>query len=279
MKDFRDKVAVVTGAASGIGRGMAETFIAEGMKVVLSDIEAPALQDTARALRDAGGDVHPVVTDVTKADHVDALARETIEQYGAVHVLCNNAGIFIRPGASWTTSLDDWRWIMDVNVMGVVHGIRAFLPIMIEQNTETHIVNTASVGGLVAGGHTLYGTSKFAVVGLSENLYLELQRGGLKPKISVLCPNVVNTNILNSRRNQPAALADAAPPPTGAAADAIRQQAAALVKTGLNPRVVGEQVLAAIRDDRFYILTHPELNPAIELRMKQIVHGSNPLVR
>jgi NAD(P)-dependent dehydrogenase (short-subunit alcohol dehydrogenase family) len=222
--------------------------------------------------------VHAAVADVTKPEQVDALAKETIRKYGAVHVLCNNAGIFIRPGASWTSSLADWHWIMDVNVMGVVHGIRAFLPIMIEQGTEAHIVNTASVGGLVAGGHTLYGTSKFAVVGLSENLYLELQRGGLKPKVSVLCPNVVNTNILNSRRNQPAHLEEAHPQ-TGAAAEAIRQQAAQLVKSGLDPRKVGEQVLAAIRDERFYILTHPELTPAIALRMKQIVGGANPLVR
>jgi NAD(P)-dependent dehydrogenase (short-subunit alcohol dehydrogenase family) len=279
MKEFKDKVAVVTGAASGIGRGMAEAFIGAGMKVVLSDIEKQALDETTRALREGGADVHPVVTDVTKAEQVDDLARETIRTYGAVHVLCNNAGIFIRPGASWTSSLDDWHWIIGVNVMGVVHGIRSFLPIMIEQNVDAHIVNTASVGGLVPGGHTLYGTTKYAVVGLSENLHLELQRGGLRPKVSVLCPNVVNTNILNSRRNQPA-FADAPPAPTGAAAEALRQQAAALLKTALSPRVVGEQVLAGIRDERFYILTHPEITTAaLAERLKQIIGGAIPHVR
>jgi NAD(P)-dependent dehydrogenase (short-subunit alcohol dehydrogenase family) len=279
MQDFTGKVAVVTGAASGIGRGMAETFIAAGMRVVLSDIETHALEETTRALVDTGGDVLPVVTDVTKPDQVDDLARQTLRKYGAVHVLCNNAGIFIRPGASWTSSLDDWHWIIAINVMGVVHGIRSFLPIMIEQNTDAHIVNTASVGGLIGGGHTLYGTSKYAVVGLSENLYLELQRGGLKPKISVLCPSVVNTNILNSRRNQPAEFGGPPPAPTGAAAEALRQQAAAVVQSGLDPRAVGEQVLAAIRDERFYIITHPEVIPAIELRLRHIVRGINPPVR
>jgi NAD(P)-dependent dehydrogenase (short-subunit alcohol dehydrogenase family) len=273
MKDFTDKVAVVTGAASGIGRGMAETFIAAGMKVVLSDIEKPALEKTARALTDAGADVHPVVTDVSKPEQVDDLARQTLQKYGAVHVLCNNAGIFVSRGTSWTSSLDDWQWIVGVNLMGVVHGLRSFLPIMIEQDSEAHIVNTSSIRGLIPGGHALYGTTKFAVVGLSENVSLELQRGGFKPRISVLCPDVVDTNILNSRRNQPAECADVAPAETGPAAEALRRQAAAYVRSGLSPRVVGEQVLAAIRDERFYILTHPAFNPAIEQRAKHIVSG------
>jgi NAD(P)-dependent dehydrogenase (short-subunit alcohol dehydrogenase family) len=276
MKDFAGKVAVVTGAASGIGRGMAETFIAAGMKVVLSDIEAPALDETTHALRQSGGDVHPVLTDVTKPEQVEALAQETIKQYGAVHVLCNNAGIFIRPGNSWTSSLDDWRWIMDVNVMSVVHGIRSFLPIMIEQNTEAHIVNTASIGGMLAGSHTLYGTTKYAVVGLSENLYLELERGGLKPKVSVLCPNVVNTNILSSRRNQPGARQNV---PTGEAARQLREQAAQVLKGGLDPRAVGELVLDAIREERFYIFTHPQLNAILAQRFQHIVNGENPPIR
>src|SRR5580704_17515505 len=187
MKDFKDKVAVVTGAASGIGRGMAETFVAAGMKVVLSDIESGALDQTTRSLRDAGADVHAVRTDVSKPEQVDELAKQTVEKYGAVHVLCNNAGIAtgVGGGASWKSPLNDWHWILGVNLMGVVHGIRAFLPVMIEQDTEAHIVNTASLAGLIPGG-ALYGATKFAVVALSENTYLELQRGGFKPKMSVL---------------------------------------------------------------------------------------------
>jgi NAD(P)-dependent dehydrogenase (short-subunit alcohol dehydrogenase family) len=279
MKDFTDKVAVVTGAASGIGRGMAETFLAAGMKVVLADIEAPALDATARALADAGGDVQAVRVDVTNAEQVEDLAQQTLRKYGAVHVLCNNAGIFIRPGPSWTSSLDDWRWMMDVNVMGVVHGVRSFLPIMIEQNADAHIVNTASVGGLIAGGHTIYGTSKYAVIGLSENLYLELARSGLKPKVSVLCPSVVNTNILSSRRNQPGAAAESETSAQSNAARQLREQAAQVLKTGLDPRAVGDLVMDGIRDERFYILAPPELAAVVERRLRVIVSGANPPVR
>jgi len=142
MKEFKDKVAVVTGAASGIGRGMAETFTAAGMKVVLCDIETQALEETTRSLRAVGADVHAVRTDVSKPDQVDDLARQTLRKYGAVHVLCNNAGIMVGGSTGWKSSVDDWRWIVGVNLMGVVHGIRTFLPIMIEQDSEAHIVNT-----------------------------------------------------------------------------------------------------------------------------------------
>jgi NAD(P)-dependent dehydrogenase (short-subunit alcohol dehydrogenase family) len=278
MKECAGRIAVVTGAASGIGRGMAEAFVAAGLKVVLSDIEEPALDETRRALLDAGGDVHAVPTDVSRQDHVDELARQTLRRYGAVHVLCNNAGIGALPGdaiggSSWASSLDDWRWIVGVNLMGVVHGIRSFLPIMIEQDSEAHVVNTASVAGLIPGG-TLYGSTKFAVVGLSENLSLELQRAGLKPKVSVLCPGLVDTRILTSHRNRPAEFGTSGPvsPQTRAMLDWFGEH----LKQGSQPRAIGEQVLAAIRDERFYILTHPEFNPLIEARVKDMLGGRNP---
>jgi NAD(P)-dependent dehydrogenase (short-subunit alcohol dehydrogenase family) len=281
MKHFKDKVAVVTGAASGIGRGMAEAFAGAGMKVVLGDIEAPALERTTRSLREAGADVHAVVMDVSKHDQVDELAKQTLRKYGAVHVVCNNAGVFVGYGESWKVSLDAWNWIMGVNLMGVVHGLRTFLPIMIEQGDETHMVNTASLAGLIAGGVTLYGTTKFAVVALSENVYVELKRGGLKPTISVLCPGLVDTKIMDSHRNRPSNFPAAAPPETGPIAEQAREfrrRAAEALKNAMSPREVGEKVLAAIREERFYILTHPNFSPAIEQRMTDILRGNPPMV-
>jgi NAD(P)-dependent dehydrogenase (short-subunit alcohol dehydrogenase family) len=274
VRDLKGKVAVGTGAASGIGRGMAEAFVAAGMKVVLADIEQVTLEETTRSMLATGADVHSVVTDVSKADQVESLAKRTLEKYGAVHVLCNNAGISVRSGPSWESSLDDWQWILGVNLMGVVHGIRSFLPIMIKQDTEAHIVNTASMAGLIANT-VLYGTTKFAVVGLSEALFLELQRGKFKPRVSVLCPGFVDTNIINAHRNRPKDFADESPP-QGRVADAIREWFAEQLKQGMSPRAVGEEVLAAIRDERFYILTHPDYQTLIEQRMKDLVSGSNP---
>ena len=279
MREVQGKVAVVTGAASGIGRGMAEAFAAAGMRLVLGDIEERALEETARALRAAGADVRAVRTDVSKQEDLDALAKETLRAHGAVHVLCNNAGIGAMagdtPGArSWESPLGDWQWIVGVNLIGVVHGIRAFLPIMIEQDAEAHVVNTASVAGLVPSG-TLYSSTKFAVVGLSESLHLELQRGRLKPKVSVLCPGLVDTQIMRSDRNRPVEFGASAPetPVVRAAREWFGEQ----VRKGMSPRAVGEQVLDAIREERFYILTHPEFNPRIEERVGNLLAGGNPL--
>jgi NAD(P)-dependent dehydrogenase (short-subunit alcohol dehydrogenase family) len=276
MKDVKDKVAVITGAASGIGRGMAESFAAAGMKLVLSDIEPKALEDTAQTLRASGADAHPVVTDVSKPEQIEALAAETLRRYGAVHVLCNNAGIGVGGRPSWTTTLDDWTWILGVNLMSVVYGLRTFLPIMIEQGTEAHVVNTASMAGLVPGGSIPYSVTKFGVVALSEGVYMELQRGRYKPRISVLCPGFVRTNILDSDRNRPPELGNASAWATGPVADSFREWFAEQVEQGQSPRTVGDHVLAAIRDERFYILTHPEMRPLVEQRMKDIVSGNNP---
>jgi NAD(P)-dependent dehydrogenase (short-subunit alcohol dehydrogenase family) len=283
MREVKDKVAVVTGAASGIGRGMAETFVAAGMKVVLSDIEAEPLERTTCALHEAGADVHPVVTDVSSQEQVDALAQETLRRYGAVHVLCNNAGVGVREGddrgrGSWRCSLADWHWVVGVNLMGVVHGIRSFLPIMIEQNSEAHVVNTASLAGLVSGtGGTSYTATKFAVVGLSENLCVELQTQGLKPKVSLLCPGAVDTNFLTPERNRPARFAGASPAPQPTAEERVTGEWwAEMLKKGLSPRVVGEQVLDAIREERFYVLTHPEHNAWIDSRVKNLLSGRSP---
>lgn len=277
MKDVKNKVAVITGAASGIGRGMAETFAAAGMRVVLSDVEQPALEVTTASLRAKGADVHAVVADVSKAEDVSRLAKATLEKYGAVHVLCNNAGVVAGGYPIWKSTLDDWTWILGVNLMGVVHGVRTFLPIMIEQGEEAHIVNSASLAGLMTGG-SLYHATKAAVVSWSEGVYVQLVEGGYKPRISVLCPAFVDTNIINSKRNRPAELPDAGPWPGRPETKAWYQQYVELHKRGLSPRVVGEHVLQGICDERFYILTHPEWIGHVEHRTKQIVNGANPSV-
>jgi len=276
MRNVENKVAVVTGAASGIGRGMAESFVAAGMKVVLSDVEQARLATTCHELQAAGADVHAVIADVSKPDQVGALAEASMRRYGAVHVLCNNAGVGTSARPSWDASLDDWNWVLGVNLMGVIHGMRSFIPIMIEQNSEAHIVNTASLAGLIYGGNTIYSVSKYGVVGLSESIQLELTRAGHKIKVSVLCPGWVRTDINHAHRNRPADLAPAAPasgdPTHKVFADWVTDQ----IANGLDPRVVGEQVLDAIQNDRFYVLTHPEWQPLIEHRMKTVLCAGNP---
>jgi len=274
MKDVKDKVAVVTGAASGIGRGMAQSFVHAGMKVVLSDVEEARLAATCKDLQALGADVHAVVTDVSKPDHVSALAQQSLSRYGAVHVLCNNAGVGTEARPSWNASLEDWNWVLGVNLMGVIHGIRNFIPLMIEQGGEAHIVNTASLAGLIYGENTVYSVSKFGVVALSESIQLELARAGHSLKVSVLCPAWVNTDIARAGRNRPGNVPPAAPraPLNQVFADWAADQTA----NGLEPRAVGDQVLNAIHNERFYVLTHPEWQPLIEHRMKTVLSGGNP---
>ncbi|MEV6561947.1 SDR family NAD(P)-dependent oxidoreductase [Nocardia sp. NPDC051756] len=271
MDELTGKVAVVTGAASGIGRGMAEAFLDAGMRVVLSDVEVDALHSTAAELHDHGANVHAVVADVSAPDDVTELAEATLEKYGAVHVLCNNAGVHSGGRPSWDSTLDDWEWILGVNLMGVVHGHSIFLPIMIEQDEPAHIVNTASLAALV-GGSSLYGATKAAVVALSETIHHELVDGGFKPRISVLCPGLVATNIFDSERNRPTRYAETGPRPAGWDVEAARTAFA----LGTSPRTIGEQVVQAIHEERFYVLTHPEWKGHIEHRMKQILNGDNP---
>ncbi|MGW1074863.1 SDR family NAD(P)-dependent oxidoreductase [Streptomyces sp. NPDC002537] len=271
MDDLKSKIAVITGAASGIGRGMAEAFADKGMRVVLSDVEEAALHVTTAELRDAGADVHAVVTDVSQAEEVTSLAEATLTKYGAVHVLCNNAGVYTGSRPSWESTLDDWAWILGVNLMGVVHGIRTFLPVMIEQGEDAHIVNTSSLAGLLTGG-SLYGVTKSGVVALSETVHLELVSGGFKPRVSVLCPGLVGTNIFHSERNRPARFPDAGPRPGDWSVDAAREAFA----LGLRPRAVGDLVVQAMREERFYVLTDSAYNGHIEHRTTQILNGENP---
>ena len=276
MKDFAGRVAVVTGAASGIGRGMAEAFAAAGMKVVLSDVRADALETTTRALRDGGATVEAVVTDVREADQVEALAQRTLEVFGAVHVVCNNAGVASSSSLLWEAPLEEWRWHLDVMVMGVVHGIRSFVPILLEQGDEGHVVNTASMGGLITGSapQAVYMTAKHGVVALTEGLQDQLAGVSDKVRCSVLCPAFVASEVFdNFETLRPETVPTPRATPEGAQViDAMK----GLLATGLPAREAGEIVLEAIREERFYVLTHPAWASMVEARMRAIVDGEEP---
>jgi NAD(P)-dependent dehydrogenase (short-subunit alcohol dehydrogenase family) len=275
MRDLKGKVAVVTGAASGIGRAMAERFGREGMRIVLADVEEKALMETREAFLKAGVDAIAMTVDVSRADQVEALAHRAFEKFGAAHIVCNNAGIGVG-GFTWELSQAEWGWVLGVNLWGVVHGIRAFVPRMLAQG-EGHVVNTASIAGLLsAPGMAPYCASKHAVVAISECLHhdLNLVAGG-KVKVSVVCPAWVKTRIADSERNRPAAL----PPRSGSAA-AQAQVLEGLVRQavagGIPPEEVAEQVLQAVLADRFWVLTHPKTKRAVEKRMQGIVEGRSP---
>jgi NAD(P)-dependent dehydrogenase (short-subunit alcohol dehydrogenase family) len=261
MEDFTGKVAVVTGAASGIGLALARRFGREGMRVVLADVERGALDDAAAglAVEVGAGNVLAVPTDVRDDRQVDALAAATFEAFDTAHIICNNAGIGTG-GLAWTVPADRWRWIVDVNLLGVANGIRAFVPRLIEQG-EGHVVNTASSAGILTGpGVSPYFATKHAVVALSESLYFDLElAGGGTVGVSVLCPEWVRTNIADAERNRPPEVAEAVPPPGDpqmADPETMRAMLQSLVDTGMDPDDVAGMVVDGIRRGRFWILTH-----------------------
>ena len=274
MKDFKDKVAVITGAASGIGRALADRCAQKGMKVVLADVEVETLMKTEASMKASGATVLAVRTDVSQARNVEALAHKTLEAFGAVHMLCNNAGVATE-AAVWETTLPEWEWVMGVNLWSVIHGVRIFVPIMLEQDTECHIVNTASMAGLISSpGVGAYKVTKHGVVTLSETLYHELAERGAKVKVSVLCPGIVNTRLMESARNRPGHVPTAQPlnPAAGARWETLRQ----LVPAGMPPGQVADAVFLALRKNQFYILTHPEGKEAVRSRMEDILHERPP---
>ncbi|MDO8612886.1 MAG: SDR family NAD(P)-dependent oxidoreductase [Dehalococcoidia bacterium] len=280
MKEFRDRVAVVTGAASGIGRAMAERFAAEGMKVVLADIEEEALAKAESEMSAEGATVIAVRTDVSKAADVEALAQKTIDGFGAVHIVCNNAGVGPAEGAIWELTETDWRWVLGVNLWGVIHGIRAFVPVMLKQDSEGHIVNSASVAGLLTAPFVAtYCVAKHGVVTLSESLHRELAQVGSKVKVSVLCPAWVKTQLMDGHRNRPTELQNAPDQDTPTPQATVMNQAfRQLVASGTDPREIGDIVVNAIRDEKFYILPHPEWKEQVRVRMEDILEERIPSV-
>ncbi|MEI7970224.1 MAG: SDR family oxidoreductase [Betaproteobacteria bacterium] len=271
MRDFQAKVAVITGGASGLGLAMARRFAREGMRLVLADVEAPALDRAVAEFTTAGVPVLGVRCDVSRAEDVDALRDAAVARFGGVHILCNNAGV-APGGLAWENTVADWQWCLGVNVYGVIHGLRSFVPLMLQQDTEAHIVNTASVAGLLSPpGMGIYCVSKHAVVTLTECLHHDLATKTEKVKASVLCPAFVPTGISESERNRPEALRNA-PVELDAEELARKEALRHAVQSGrITATDVADMVFDAIAAERFYIITHQKIKGAIETRMQDIL--------
>lgn len=260
MEDLKGKTAVVTGGASGIGRALCLAFAAEGAHVVVADIDEAGMAETAAGVKKAGPKVITVRTDVTRLDSVQALADRAWTEMGGVHVVCNNAGVAVHGGLESATHRD-WEWVLGVNLWGVIHGVEAFVPRMIAQKQPGHVVNTASMAGLIASqGLGVYNTSKYAVVGLSETLQKDLRPYGIG--VSVLCPMGVSTNIRTSERNRPAALQNA----EGREDNDWFQ----LIGRYLEPADVAERVLRAVKANRLYVITHEEARDPLRRRFERM---------
>ncbi len=274
MHEFADKVVVVTGGASGIGLALARRFGDEGATVVIADVEKTALDEAVAALRDHGTTAEGVVTDVTDPDQMQALADSVVAAHGGVHVFCNNAGVG-GGGLSWEMPLSTWKWVIDVDLWGVIHGVRSFVPVLMRQ-PEAHIVNTASVAGLFAAPFMgPYTAAKHGVVAISETLHHELAMSAPHVKVSVLCPGWVNTRIHESARNRPQHL-DAGTADDIGASDLLR----GFIESGMDPDTVAAKVLDAVRAEQFWILTHDDEADfwvdAVNRRLRSIETRTNP---
>jgi NAD(P)-dependent dehydrogenase (short-subunit alcohol dehydrogenase family) len=268
MRELAGRTAFVTGGADGIGLALGRAFAEAGMKVMLADIDTEALTAAVTSLHNIGPEVRGVACDVADPASVDAAAKATIEAFGNVHVVCNNAGVAAAGGID-NISLDNWRWVLDVNLMGVLHGIRAFLAHIRGHGEGGHIVNTASMAGMLSGlGFSPYVASKFAVVAMSEGLSVQLCPLGIG--VTVLCPAYVRTGIGNSGRNRPERYGPVQPLDPASPAAALVAHIATQLQAGLDPSDVAARVLKAIRADELYVFTHPEMRGEVDARFAAI---------
>ena len=278
MQELAGRVAVVTGGASGIGRGIAERAAREGMRLVIADVEKNALDAAAQELGAAGAEVEAVVTDVSDASAVARLAEATLDRFGAAHLVCNNAGVLVT-GSLWECSLEELRWSIDVNLWGVIHGIRSFVPILLEQGGEGHVVNTASMAGVTSAPFLdVYTATKHAVVALSESLHKELGMLGSDVGTSVVCPGLIQTRIMTSERNRPG---DEQRDPD------LREQSeggqmmqgflARGIEDGWPPSRVADAIFDAVREKRFYVIpAQDEVKAGLYQRIDELRDGRNP---
>lgn len=272
MNEFVGRVAVVTGGASGIGFGLAEKFASVGMKVVLADIAQDDLDRAVAHLRTGDRDVIGVVTDVSKEEQVNELAAATLATHGAVHILCNNAGVATTQSNLWKCSVKDYEWVLGVNLWGVIWGIRAFVPVMLEQDTDCHIVNTSSMAGvLTAGG--IYGIAKHGVCSLSESLYLSLQRRNARIGVSVLLPGITSTNLDDAARHRPPDLSDPHATPTRPS----ERRGSNALAAGQSPSLVAEKTFDCIRNGRFWIVPNEKYRRPVVERAAGMFNGENPV--
>ena len=271
MESFENKVVVVTGAASGIGKGIAESFAAAGAKLLLSDIEPAALKQAHEAIAAGGAKVASLVADVAVKKDVEALASYAFDELGGCHIVCNNAGVAENNLKTWELTSEDWNWVLGVNLNGVINGVSCFVPKMLAAGEAGHIVNTASIGGLIAGlALPAYSVSKHAVVALSECLYNDLRKEQTAIGVSVLCPGWINTGIGESDRNRPNR--PDLTPELERSREAFKQS----ISAGMDPIEVGRIVLDGIKEKRFYLFTHPQWNGVIKDRFDAIMDGEKP---
>jgi NADP-dependent 3-hydroxy acid dehydrogenase YdfG len=274
MKDFAGKVAVITGAGSGFGREFGRLAASLNMKLALADIQSDALEAIATELQNGGAEVLALRTDVSKQADMETLAAKTFATYGGANLLFNNAGVGAG-GFVWENSVADWEWVLGVNVWSVIHGVRLFVPKMLAQADECHVVNTASVAGLLSAQTMgVYNVSKHSVVTLSETLYQDLRVAGAHIGVTVLCPAFVATGIANSERNRPAELVSA--PLTASQKIAQAATAKAVGSGKLSAADVAAKTFDCIRENKFYCITHPKILGSVELRLQDILAQRNP---